>query len=367
MKKRIGITYDLKKDWPVSSDEPRDANAEFDSDQTLADLCQAFESRGHAVERIGNVRNLLRQIEHLDVDIVFNICEGRFGRNRESQVPLLLEMYGIPFVGSDALSLGLTLDKAVAKKCFIAEGIPTPRFFLAHRGHDLKKSDLLEFPLIVKACWEGSSKSLSQNSRVTDLPGLKRQIELIHHAYQQPAIVEEFIRGTEFTVAVMGDENPQALPVVQVKIDGVLNLGDDFYTFSRLLTPDRVEYVCPAPIPEDLENRLKQIAAKAYQCVGCRDFGRVDFRVDEEGRPYVLEINPLPCLARNDVFYSTAKALGMSYEDMINRILEFGWERYNHSPIERHTPNRYKKGMTPKEAARIDNRMLMSTSSFKGG
>jgi len=138
MRKIIGITYDLKSDWKFRPEDPTDANAELDSGETLEFVIAGLEASGHKVKKIGNAKNLLAEIDNLDVDIVFNICEGYHGRNRESQVPLVLEMYGIPYVGSDALTLGVTLDKILAKKCFIADGIPTPRYFEANTGDDLK-------------------------------------------------------------------------------------------------------------------------------------------------------------------------------------------------------------------------------------
>lgn len=328
MKKIIGLTYDLKEDWRPSIDDPADLNAELDSQKTIEGLAAAIESAGHKVKRIGNVHNLLRVIDDLGVDIVFNIAEGHTGRNRESQVPILLELKGIPFVGADALALGLTLDKILAKKCFIADGIPTAPFFEAKSSEDLERLNTIGFPLIVKPRFEGSSKGLSKNSRVEDYAGLKKQVALINRSYKQGALVEKFIKGTEFTVGVIGNEHPWVMPVVQIKIEGKTQLGDDFYTFSRLLQPDLVEYLCPAEIPRRLSDRLQDLAVRVYQCVECRDFGRVDFRVDEKGNPYVLEINPLPCLSTEDVFYVAAKALATTYEEMINRILNFALERY---------------------------------------
>ncbi len=327
MKKTIGFTYDLKQDWAPKPNDPADAAAELDSQKTIDEIVTAIEANGYTVKRIGNVNRLLPQIDHLGVDIVFNIAEGQVGRNRESQIPLLLEMKGIPFVGADALSLGITLDKVAAKKCFIADGIPTPRYFTVYENDDLETFPKLNFPLIVKCRYEGSSKGLSKKSRVTNFEELKEQVDRVHSVYKQPAIVEEFIKGTEFTVGVLGNEKLEVLAVVQVEIEGKLNLGDDFYTFSRLARPELVRYVCPANIPKALDDRLQELAILAYKSVDCRDFGRVDFRVDEKGNPFVLEINPLPCLSKEDVFFIAPKAMGISYEDMINRIIHFGLER----------------------------------------
>lgn len=327
MKTIIGLTYDLKEDWKAQPGDPKDINAEFDPPHTIDNVVAAIESAGHQVKRIGNAQKLLSQIDDLGVDIVFNLAEGYNGRNRESQVPVLLEMKGIPYVGSDGLTLGLTLDKLVAKKMFQAEGIPTPRFFQAESTDHLEDLNHIGFPLMVKTRYEGSSKGLSQNSRVTNYEELKRQVELINKTYKQPALVEEFIRGTEFTVAIVGNNNPQVMPVVQVSIDGEVNLGDQFYTFERIAS-EHLKYICPARIPDALTQKIQELALNVYRCVDCRDFGRVDFRVDESGQPFCLEINPLPCLAKEDVFYFIPQTLGISYETMINQILNFGLERY---------------------------------------
>ncbi len=318
--KIVGLTYDLKSDYKFKEGDPLDANAEFDSLSTVDVIAEAISANGFKVKKIGNAANLLEKIDHLGVDIVFNISEGLSGRNRESQVPILLEMASIPFVGADALTLGLTLDKVMAKKIFIAEKIPTPKFFEVGSVESLIDQDHCQFPLIVKPRFEGSSKGLTENSRVENTDELKRQVEFIVKTYKQPALVEEFISGQEFTVAIVGNENPEVMPVVQIKIDGKLKLNDKFYTFARI-TSDRLEYICPAKISSELKKRLDEIALKVYRAVECRDFGRVDFRVDNNGNPYVLEINPLPSLSTEDVFMLVAKNIGITYEQMVGKIL----------------------------------------------
>jgi len=326
MRKIIGLTYNIRSDWPISENEPQDMNAEFDKIDTVEFISVALEANGYQVKRIGNVNNLLSKVDNLGVDIVFNIAEGFTGRNRESEVPVILEMKQIPFVGSDGLTLGVTLDKIVAKKCFIAEGIPTPRFFEAKSGDDLKELNTIGFPLIVKCRHEGTSKGLSAQSKVDDDVGLKHQVDLINKVYKQGALVEEFIRGMEFTVAVIGNEQPEAMPVVQIQIDGKTILGDEFYTFERV-SSSGVRYLCPAKISQTMENKLRDLAIQSYRCVECRDFGRVDFRVDEQGNPYVLEINPLPNLGKEDVFNLIPQVMGMEYKDIINKIVDFALTR----------------------------------------
>jgi len=326
--KIVGLTYDLKTDYTFKEGDPPDANAEFDHPSTIDVIADAIASNGYKVKKIGNVANLLEKLDNLGVDIVFNISEGISGRNRESQVPVVLEMAGIPFVGADALTLGLTLDKVMAKKIFIAEKIPTPKFYEFKSSEELVNSNHYRFPLIVKPRFEGSSKGLSEESRVENREDLKKQIDYIVNTYKQPVIVEEFISGQEFTVAIVGNEPPEVMPVVQIKIDGRLQLNDKFYTFARI-TSDRLEYICPAKISADLKNKIQDLALKTYQAVECRDFGRVDFRVDSEGNPFVLEINPLPSLSTEDVFKLVAETIGITYEQIIGRILESAIKREN--------------------------------------
>ena len=321
--KRIGITYDLKSDWQASSEDPLDASAELDGHRTIECLKTALESAGHEVLLIGGARSLIERVTRHDlkVDLVFNISEGFKGRNRESQVPAILDLYHILFVGADALTLGVTLDKVVAKKCFIADGIPTARYFKAASNDDLALLNTIGYPLFVKTLHEGTSKGITQQSRVEDLEQLKAQVERINSRYKQPALVEEFIKGTEFTVGVIGNNPPVAMPVVQYAIAGKTSLGNAFYSY-RHVAEKLVEHICPAPIEERLACRLQELAVRAYRSVDCRDFGRVDFRVDEAGNPYVLEINPLPNLSPDDVFVLFGRVKGMSYNQIINKILD---------------------------------------------
>lgn len=324
--KIVGLTYDLRDEYVFKEGDPADANAEFDHKDTIKVISEAIESAGHKVVRIGSVHNLLCKLKRLKVDIVFNIAEGIFGRNRESQVPIILEMMGIPFVGADGLTQGLTLDKVMAKKVLISEGIPTPRFFEISNLESIDGAGL-SYPLIVKPRYEGSSKGINESSIVKDICQLRRQAEWIIRTYKQPALVEKFITGSEFTVPIIGNERPEVLPVVQIRIDGKLYLGDLCYTFSRIRS-DTLSYVCPAQISKGLEKKIKEAALKAYQAVECRDFGRVDIRADKKGNPYILEINPLPSLSTADVFMTISQYLGISYNEMINKILNHALERY---------------------------------------
>ena len=320
MNLRVGLTYNVKSEFVLKPGDPPDLNAEFDHEDTVNHIEAALKESGHDVVRIGGARRLLEQAGRLRVDIVFNIAEGFEVRNRESQVPILLEMMRVPFVGADGLTLGLTLDKVLTKKVLVAEGIPTPRYLEVTDPESLLKTDLT-FPLIVKLRCEGSSKGLSEQSLVNTTAELQRQVRWLMQTYKGASVfIEEFIEGNEFTVAIIGNERPEPYPVCQIALDGETNLGRKFFHWAYLRSG--ADYLCPARIPEALAHRIQELALRTYHAVDCRDFGRVDFRVDKQGHPYVLEINPLPSLSTEDVFHFIAKTKGLTHHQIINRILD---------------------------------------------
>ena len=332
---RVGLTFNVKSEVVLKPGDPPDLNAELDHEDTVTHIEAAFREAGHEVIRIGSARRLIEQWGQLHVDIVFNIAEGYEGRNRESQVPILLEMMRIPFVGADGLTLGVTLDKVLTKKVLIAEGIPTPRYLEVTDPSAVWKVDL-NFPLIVKLRCEGSSKGLSPKSLVTTPDELRQQVQFLAETYSSSSIfIEEFIEGREFTVALIGNEHPTIFPVVQIALDGKTDLGRNFFHFAYLRSG--ADYICPAPISDTLTKNMQELTLRTYQAVECRDFGRVDFRVDWQGNPYVLEINPLPSLSSEDVFTFVAKTQGITHHQIIARILETALIRYG---LQRPTPAR---------------------------
>ena len=326
MSYRVGITYNVKTEVQLKPGDPPDLIAEFDHEETIKHLEAAIREAGHETVRLGNARQLLERMGKLGVDIVFNIAEGYGGRNRESQVPILLEMRGIPFVGADGLTLGLTLDKVLTKKVLISEGIPTPKYIEVTDPEKLWKTDL-RYPLIVKLRCEGSSKGLSEKSLVNTPEGLRRQVTWMQETYKAARIfVEEFIEGQEFTIAIIGNERPEAYPVVQIALDGITDLGRKFFSFRYLRTGS--DYICPARIPDALAKQMQNLALRTYHAVECRDFGRVDFRTDRQGHPYVLEINPLPSFSDQDVFNFICKTKGLTHHQVINLVLDTALARY---------------------------------------
>lgn len=325
--KTIGLTFDLKEHYKLNEGDPADRYAEFDVRETIKTVREAIEENNYKVLSLGGINKLLNLRRKPCVDMVFNLAEGLDGRNRESQVPMLLELMQIPFVGGDALTLGLTLDKIFTKKIFIAENIPTPSFFEAKSVGDLKRPGL-KFPLIVKPRFEGSSKGLAEDSLVYNFASFKKRVKWLIDTYKQPALIEEFISGSEFTVPIIGNDPPQVYYPVQIKIDGKLNLGDLFYTHERILS-NNLEYIYPAQISKRLTERIRTLALAAYNGVECLDFGRVDFRVNEKNEIFVLEVNPLPSLSIDDVFMKVAEYEEKKFSDIIGLILKAAFKRHD--------------------------------------
>jgi len=349
MCRKIGFVYDskteyLKKYRTYKKSFLNELVAEFDTDETISEIVYALSSAGHKVEMVGNVSNLLKSIiQGKRWDIVFNIAEGFCGRNRESQVPLLLELYKIPYIGSDALTMGLTMDKVLAKKVVSYHNILTPDFVCIKNFSELKflsktVSDL-HFPLFAKLSYEGSSKGLTKKSFIQNFPELKKQTTFLLKRYKQPVIIEKFISGKEFTVVVMGNSGSKrfpitALPPVQIVINDKKFLGNEFYTFDRVYN-NETSYICPVEEKKFFVKQLQNIAEKIYEILEVKDFGRIDFRVDKNNRIYFLECNPLPHLGKIDLFPLVAQAMGITYEKLILQIVEIAFDRYKFSAYQK--------------------------------
>ena len=269
-----------------------------------------------------------------EVDVVFNIAEGCHGAHRESQVPALLELLGIPFTGSNSLTLALALDKAKTKQVLAYEGVPTPAWQL-FPTLDTVLNPRLAFPLIVKPNGEGSAKGIVRDSVVWDAATLRGQVRRIHAQYQQEALVEEFIDGTELTVGVLGNCDPDVLPILEIDFSECRRSGEFFYSWpmkeyqgdaSRGLTP---AFHCPARLPEGVAAQVRAAVLRAHRALGCRDLSRTDVRLRRDGVPFVLEVNPLPGLdPQESNFPLMTTAAGISYGAVINRLVDLALARH---------------------------------------
>jgi D-alanine-D-alanine ligase len=316
---RIGFTYDLKADY-LALGFSEHAVAEFDTEVTIDAVSGALHALGHEVVRIGHVKALAaRLVSGERWDLVFNIAEGVAGFGRESQVPALLEAYAIPYTFSDPLVCALTLHKGMAKHVARGHGVPTPNFALVTTLADVA-AVTLPFPLFVKPVAEGTSKGVTARSLVTSRTALLEVCAELLAEYREPVLVEEFLSGREFTVGVLGTgTEARALATLEV----VLKDGADAAVYSyrnKAQWRELVEYkLLDAGA---LRREVEEVALATWKCLGCRDAGRVDVRLDAAGKPQMLEVNPLAGLTPEHSDLPLMAALvGLDFKMLIGEIL----------------------------------------------
>ncbi len=325
---KIGIAYDLKNDFSIDEGRPDDWLEEYDSEHTIQAVQDEIEALGHDAIPLGGGRSFLKRIGTAPVDLVFNLAEGSKGRNRETHIPALLEMLEIPYTNSDPLTLALTLDKEMAKRVVMSEGIPTPAFKLIKNAMDTEHIDL-PFPLFVKPAYEGSSKGIGFHSRVNNKEALRHEVHRLLGTYGTPVLVETFLPGKEFTVGILGNGFPYVLGMMELTpSEGSVENFIYSVTMKRECY-QRVQYRCPPDVPPSLFCRIEEVALDSYRVLGCRDVARIDIRLDEHGTPHFLEANPLPGLTPG---YSDlvilADFMGLAYRQLIDAILCHAFERY---------------------------------------
>ncbi len=329
----IGLTYNLRSDVTLTPDDPTDRYEEFDSDQTIDALESALRSLGHTPYRLGWGRPMLTHIESLaregvHLDGVFNMAEGIGGRGRESQVPAVLEMLGIPFTGSDPLTLGLSLDKGLAKMLARSHGIATAPFRVASTVDELS-SEGLAFPLFVKPAAEGSSMGITSASLCTDEKELRVYGSSLLSNYDGPVLIEEYLSGAEFTVGIVGNGDQTrivgAMQIVPRKPD-----GDFIYSLEvKRDYLNQVDYLLPPPVDARLRSEVDDVAMSIYRVFQCRDVARIDIRCDRDGRPNFVEFNPLPGInpSYSDLVI-LARLAGWTYEQLIGAIVDSAIARW---------------------------------------
>jgi len=331
----VGLTYNLRSDPPPAGVTP-DYYAEFDTEESIHYLATAIASLGHRVRKIGHVHKLVRFLaDGGSVDMVFNMAEGHGGRSREAQVPALLEAYRIPYTGSDPLTLALCLDKDLVKRIWQHAGVRTPEYFVVSDEAELARRSgrRLGFPLFVKPVHEGSSKGIGAESVVGSEAELAARAAWVLHTYRQPILVERFLPGREFSVGVLGTgPAAQALGAVEI-VEGSPHGISGFAEKQQSPVPEGTyRPVAPGPLLDELAD----LALRAYRAVGCRDLGRVDLRLDQDGRPQVLELNPIVGLHPTECLMPfIATQAGLTFEALIGEILAHAMRRWGlHQPCE---------------------------------
>lgn len=324
---RIGFVYDLRDEYRAMgySDEQ---TAEFDSVETIEAIEAALHRLGHEVVRVGHGRELARRfVTGERFDLVFSIAEGLKGRSREAQVPALCELFDQPYVFSDPLTMSVTLDKAVAKRIVRDAGIPTAPFLVYERdGQDL--SSWTHFPAFVKPLAEGTGKGCEKASMVADRAELDAAARSILSRYRQPALIESYLPGREFTVGILG--NGEAAHVVGVmEIVLLTQAGADAGVYSYL-NKEECERLVDYRKADDAEAQRAAVhALAAHRSLGCRDAARHDLRSDANGEPVFLEVNPIAGLHPSHSDLPILAGLhGMGYDTLMGEIMAAAGARY---------------------------------------
>lgn len=307
---------------------------------TAGDVARALSSNGFSTDLIalktadsGKLGDFIKKVTGDDA-IVFNLCEGAFGKSSfEMHIAALLELYGVKYTGSGPLTLGLSLNKGLTKDILYSRDIPTPEYcVMSEPPTRLKRS--LKFPLIVKPLKEDASIGIDSGAVVKTMKELKKRVEYIITKFVQPAIVEEFVEGREFNIAVIGNgKSKRALPPSEIEFvdfpDGIPKIccyEAKWVTESPLYK--KTVPSCPANVPESLKDELQAVALRAYETMGCRDYARVDMRVGEDGNLKVLEVNPNPDISSDAGLARAARAIELDYAGLILNIVGSAAERY---------------------------------------
>ena len=333
-KLRIGVLYDYWWD----EDETREEGArpkKKSPDEDIQEVYEALKEAGHSPVflRLDGTRESLLELARSESDLIFNLDESFAGDDsQDTNVAGYLELLGRRFTGAGSSGLYLAQDKALAKKIFTFHGIHTPYFTTVYRGRTEHSHDI-EFPVIVKPQREDGSIGIHFGAVCDSIKELMERIDYIHAEFDSPALIEEFIEGRELYVGVIGNEKPEALPVIELDLSK-LPKGTPKIAGSEVKWEEGTQaYESTKPFfPDDLEaatvTKLQETAIQAYQALQLRDYGRIDFRLDKKGKPHVLEVNPNPYLRSTSELAKAAKKDGRSYTELIGEIVELAMARY---------------------------------------
>ena len=315
--------------------EEKDALAEASVIEEIGAVESAVRSLGHQCfvvairDEIFSVIHWLREIRP---DVVFNLCEGVYGNSCwEMDIPALLDLFRIPYTGSPPLTLGLCQNKDKVKDILLSQGIQTPRYKVFDRPVNQFKNSFL--PAIVKPVHEDGSLGISKESVVFDEPQLTRQVRYVIEKYSQPALVEEFVNGRELNVSVVEiNGKMDVLPISEIDYSEFPEGIPRICGYEAKWVPESVEFqkskpVCPAPLEAETKKRLEQTAIQVFKLFECRDYARVDFRVDQDGRLFVIDVNPNPDISPQSGMSRQIKVKGMTYEHFIGGVLEKAIQR----------------------------------------
>jgi D-alanine-D-alanine ligase and related ATP-grasp enzymes len=318
---KVGLTYDLRS-WYIDRGYSMDETAEFDKQETVDAIDNSLKQMGHETEPIGNVFQLIEVIAAgKKWDIVFNIAEGLYGDGRESVVPAILDQYKIPYVFSGPVIMGLSLNKHLAKLVVAAAGVPVSPGCLITESKDLNKCKL-KYPLFVKPVSEGTGKGITEKSLVNSSEELAKMVEWILTEFRQPALVEEYLPGREFTVGVVGYKEEAAA------IGGMEVMTANNLPYSVEVKENYQNYCKYKPLDADIIDECKSVALSAWKALNAVDAGRVDLKADRNGKICFIEANPLAGL--NPIHSDLpilSRMYGIEYQTLMEMIMKAAIKR----------------------------------------
>ncbi|GIV83405.1 MAG: hypothetical protein KatS3mg052_0412 [Candidatus Roseilinea sp.] len=328
---RVALLVNLARNAPPihRSNTPPDIWAELDSDKNVESYAQALRQAGHEVLVREGDAYLASWLDEIRPDICFNTCEGFGGDSREAQVPALLEMIGARYTGPTPLAAAITQDKPTTKRILHSYGLPTPHFQVFHTPDDPLRHTL-RFPLFVKPAHEGTGMGVHNESVVHNERQLRDRVAWTIAAYQQPALVETYIAGRDITCGLVGNgHDVHFFPIAEVDFSGYPPELLPIYGSVQKVELDHLyRNKCPAPLGGALARKIRRLTHQTFLATGCRDFARVDFRLDEQNRPFILEINALPGIAPRSDLTLMAEAEGWTHGDLVRAVLNAGLKRY---------------------------------------
>jgi len=300
-------------------------------------VCEALQKGGYKTTLFnmnGDVKRLIEFLEEKQPDLIFNLCESVGEEStHEMHVAGLYELMGIPYTGAGAFALGTCQNKARTKQILSYHKIRTPRFVVFKNANEIIENDFeLDFPVIVKPSLEDASIGIDNSSVVDTISALRKRVRHIFQNYDQPALVEEFVNGREINVALMGNKRPIIFPISEIDFSGLpLNLPK-IVTYNAKWMQGTDEYkgtvgICPAVLPAEVEKHAKELALRAFRIMGCRDYARVDMRLDKNNNLFVIEVNPNPDISDDAGFARSAKAYGLLFDEIVGKIVELALER----------------------------------------
>ena len=290
--------------------------------QSGVNVCTALQKKGYQVESLDLNKDTLNEIADIAPDVVFIALHGKNGE--DGTVQGYLDLLGIPYTGSGVTSSAICMNKILTKKLLSYEGLPTPDFIIIKkntfdRACFVVRSMVQKFglPMVVKAATQGSSIGTYIVKKEEEiLPAIEAAFQ-----YDDDVLVEKYIDGILLTASVIGNDNPCVLPIIEI------TSRNEFYDYESKYTPGMCEHIVPARINQELQDKICRISEEAYKSLACKGFARIDFMVDRQGQPYILEINTIPGLTDMSLVPDAARAVGISYEDLLERLLELALEK----------------------------------------